>query len=202
MARQIMAACLFGLLVRGWRGFSMLDPFFFIPFACLSAVLVGPMFLDLRRKRPGGPVLAQVAKAVLQACGSVGIMLAVSLAALNYPWYETWLLPQWPTALDAALLSLASATGAAAATALLVAWLPAGAVRWTLRALVFTGLIAWRLAPGNWGNSAIVTVLDWGVSATALSVGMGLMAVDAGLLYLLVRNSRIEQGNPAHMLSA
>src|SRR5437870_1608423 len=111
-ARPLLAAVLLGLLVRAWRGFYMLDPFFLIPFACLSAVLAGPMFLDQWRKEPHGPLLRQVGRAVLPACGSVGITLAVPLIALNYPWYETWLLPQWPTVLDAVVLSLASATGA------------------------------------------------------------------------------------------
>jgi hypothetical protein len=187
--RQIFAVVLLGLLVRAWRGFSMLDPFFFIPFACLSMVLAGPMFLALVRKEHRGAVLRQVAKAVLRACGAVGVMLAVPLVALNYPWYETWLLPQWPTALDAALLSVASATGVAAATGLLLTWLPAAAVKWTLRALFSMALIAWRFAPGDWGNSTIVTVLDWGVSTTALSIAAGLAVADAGLLYLLGKSA-------------
>jgi hypothetical protein len=189
IVRQVLAAVLLGLLVRAWRGFSMLDPFFFIPFACLSVVLAGPMFVDLRRKDQSGPLLRQLTRAVVLACGSVGIMLAVPLVTLNYPWSETWLLPQWPTAIDAVLLSLAGATGAAAATGLLLVRLPAVAVKWALRVLVLSGLIAWRFAPGDWGNSAIVKVMDWGISKTALSIAAALVMADAVLLYLLVRHN-------------
>ena len=192
--RQLMAAVLLGLLVRAWRGFDA-DPFSHSPFACLAAVLAGPTFLDLRRKEPDAPVLRLVGWAVARACGSVGIMVAVPLVALNYPWYETWLLPQWPVALDAVLLSLASATGAAAMTALLLARLSGGAVKWILRTFFLVGLVAWRFAPGAWGNSTIVTVLDWGVSTTALSMVAVFVAADAAFIYLLMRKTSPESAS-------
>src|ERR1041385_2389294 len=94
-ARQLSGAILLGVLVRIWRGFSMLDPLFFIPFACLSALLAVPMFLDERRREPDTPVLRHVIRAVGSACGLVGVMLAAPLLALNYPWNDTWFLPEW-----------------------------------------------------------------------------------------------------------
>lgn len=188
--RQIVPAVLLGFLVRLWRGFSMLDPFFLIPFACLSAVLAGPIFLDLWKKQQNRTMVGKIAGAVIRSCGSITIILAVPLVILNYPWYETWLLPQWPTAVDAVLLSIASATGAAAATALLVSRLPAEAVKWIFRVLVFAGLVAWRFSPGDWGNTAIVAVMDWGISTTALSIAAAIVAADLGLLYILIRKTQ------------
>lgn len=188
LARQAFAAVLLGLLVRGWRGYSLLDPFFFIPFACLSAVLAGPVLADLRKKQ-NGPILPLVATAVARSCGSVLLMLAVALVALNYPWYETWLLPEWSTALEAVLLSLAAATSAASLTGLLLARFPGAAVKWIFRITVFLGLLAWRFAPGAWGNATIMTVMDWGVSTTALCLGAALVLTDAALIYLLSRRA-------------
>lgn len=190
-ARQVFAAIMLGLFIRNWRGLSMIDPFFLIPFACLSALLAGPTLAALRRKNPAYPVLLQVAQAVVRSCGSIAIMLGLPLIILNYPWTETWLLPEWPTALEAVLLSLAAATAAAALTALLMSRFGPAAVKWTFRALMLAALIAWWRAPGDWYNTTVRTVMDWGITTTALSTATALVAADAAILYLLARRPAI-----------
>lgn len=165
----------------------MLDPFFFIPFACLSAVLAAPILIDLRGKEKNAPILRLVTKSVARACASVAVMLGAPLIALNYPWNETWVLPQWSTVADAALLGLASATAAAALAALLLARLHAATVKFIFRVFIFACLFAWRFTPDDWGNLTIVRVMDWGVSTTALSVCTALIIADLGLLYFLAR---------------
>src|SRR5690242_18206423 len=86
-----------GLFVRYRRGHSMLDPFFFIPFACLSVVLAGAILAGLWKRR-GDPPRVQVYSAVARACGWMSMILAVSLASLNLmPWRGEWALPEWTT---------------------------------------------------------------------------------------------------------
>jgi hypothetical protein len=184
---QSVAALVLGLFVRQWRGFSMLDPFFFIPFACLSAVLAGPIVVDLRRKQPVIPALRHAAEAALRSVFSIALATVASIAALNYPWTDSWLLPEWTTAVEAALLSVAGALAAASLTAMLTAKMSPGAVKWLFRTLVLMGVIAWRAIPAAWSNQAIITTMEWGLATTMFSLGLALLTVDAGLLYLLSR---------------
>jgi hypothetical protein len=153
----------------------MLDPFFLIPFACLSIIMI--------------PNRTRVLPAVFRACGTVFCIVSVALIALNLPWEGTLLLPEWPVALDAIFLSIASAVGAAAASALFLSRLKPATSKWIVRAFVFTGLLAWRFTPVLASNAIIEKVMDWGLSTTALSVGAVLVLLDIALLRLLSRTA-------------
>lgn len=173
MAKNLIAVGLLGLFVRMWRGYSMLDPFFFIPFACLSVILVGPLVLKENA----------IWKPVLLSCASACSILLVALTALNLPWQGAWLLPEWTVAVDALLLSGASATAVAVATRLFVNSMS----KWVFRGIMLAGLIAWRFTPIPWSNSMVEHVMDWGLSTTALSAAAALVMLDAGLIYILSR---------------
>jgi len=186
---QIGAAVWIGFFIRFWRGFSMLDPFFLIPFACLSAILAGPTLLELARKKPTQQMLQRVLEAAARASGSVLLMLAIALASLNYPWHEKWLLPEWSTAIEAALLSVASAFAASALTGLCCSRLSLRYVKWMFRGLALAVLIVWRELPGDLSNKAIVATMEWGMATTVIAIAVFLFTVDAGLLYLLSRRT-------------
>ena len=172
---QILPAVALGLFVRYWRGFSMLDPFFLIPFACLSIIMI--------------PNRTRVVPAVIRACATVFCIVSVALIALNLPWEGTLLLPEWPVAFDAIFLSIASTTAAAAVSSLFLARLKPATAKWIVRAFVFAGLLAWRFTPIPASNAIIEKVMDWGLSTTALTVGAALILVDIALLRLLPRTA-------------
>jgi len=187
VATQIGAALWIGLFLRYWRGFSMLDPFFLIPFACLSAILAGPTLLDLARKKPTQPTLRRVIEASARASGSVLLMLAIAVVSLNYPWHDKWLLPEGSTAVEALLLSIASAFAAAALTSLACARLSPRYVKWIFRGLALAVLIVWRELPADLSNKAIIATMEWGMATTMIGIALALLTVDAGLFYLLSR---------------
>jgi hypothetical protein len=177
-----------GLFVRYRQGQSMFDPFFFIPFSCLSAILVGPLLIELH-KQSQAPVLIQVRKSVTRACVWMSLILLVSFFTINLmPWGGSWLLPAWTTVADAALLSVTVTTAMASIMALLLTRLPPAAAKWFFRALVFGAMLMYSAAPAQWTGHTIEAVLERGLSVVAVTVAAGLALIDAGLLRLLARS--------------
>jgi hypothetical protein len=189
-AVNVVAAAALGLFVGFWRGYSMLDPFFLIPFACLSAILAGPIVIELRAKTPTKPVLRQAGEAALRAFALIALILAVAVVSFNYPWRDAWVAPDWATIGEAVLMSSASSLASAALVALLAARLRAATVKRLFRALVLILLIAWRFSPQAWANEAVMTTLDWGMTTTMLSIAAALLLFDAGAVYLLWTSTR------------
>jgi drug/metabolite transporter (DMT)-like permease len=178
-----------GLFVRYRMGPSMFDPFFFIPFSCFSAILAGPLLIRLNEQSQE-PVPVQVRRAVTRACLWISLILLVSILSLNFmPWGGEWLLPEWTTVLDAALLSVTATTAMAALMALLLSRLPPRVAKWFFRALVFVAILLYSAAPAQWTGHTIETVLERGLSTVALTVAATLALLDAGLLRLLARSS-------------
>lgn len=151
----------------------MLDPFFFIPFACLSVILVGPAVMQEKK----------VWRPVLLSCASAWAILLVAIAALNVPWEGGLLLPEWTVAAEALLLSAASTTAVAVLTKLLLNFMS----KWIFRGVMLAGLLVWRFTPIPWSNAVVEHVMDWGLSTTAISAAVLLTLIDAGLIYLLSR---------------
>src|SRR5712692_726851 len=95
-----------GLFLRNRLGPSMFDPFFFIPFACLSVILVGAILTEIRR-RSQARLTVQVRQAVTRAFVCMSLILLVSVLTLNLmPWRGEWSLPEWTTVVNAALVSV------------------------------------------------------------------------------------------------
>jgi len=164
----------------------MLDPFFFIPFACMSMILVGPILMKIQR-RSQAPLTVQVRQAVTRACASMALILLVSILSLNMmPWRGEWSLPEWTTVVDAALVSLTATTAMAAVMALLLWTLPAVAAKWFFRGVLLSGLLLYRNS-GPWTSHTIQTVLSYGLSTVSLTIAAGLALVSAGLLRRLAR---------------
>jgi hypothetical protein len=177
-----------GLFVRNRQGPAMFDPFFFIQFACLSMVLVGPILTKIQR-RSQAPVSVQIRQAVARACGYMSLILLVSILSFNLmPWRGAWSLPQWTTVVDAALLSLTATTVMAAVMGLLLWRLPAAVAKWFFRGFLLCGLLLYRNGAGQWSSYTIETVLPYGLSTVALTLAAVLALVSAGLLRLLVRD--------------
>src|SRR6266571_733150 len=127
---QALGILTVGMLVRYRQGPSMFDPFFFIPFACLSVILVGPILTEIRRRSQASATV-QVRQAVTRACGCMSLILLVSILSLNLmPWRGEWTLPEWTTLVDGVLVSLTATTVMAAVMALLLWTLPAVAAKW------------------------------------------------------------------------
>src|SRR6185436_4187366 len=189
---QAMGILSVGLFVRYWAGAAMLDPFFFIPFACLSAILVGPLLIKLYEESEE-PVAIQLRKAVTRACVWMLLILLVSVLALNLaPWSGVWLFPAWTTAVDAALLSITFTAAVGVVMALLLARLSPGVARWFFRALVFVTLLLYSAAPPQWTAHTIEAVQERGLSTVTLTLAAGLALLAAGLLRLLARPSAEE----------
>src|SRR5260370_5716235 len=149
---QAVAILSVGLFVRNRQGPAMFDPFFFTPFACLSVILVGPILTELRRHSRDA-VIVQVRQAVTRACGCMSLILLVSILSLNLmPWGGEWSLPEWTTAVDAALVSVAATTAMAGIMGLLLWRLPAGIAKWFFRGFLFCGLLIYRNAGGRWSS--------------------------------------------------
>src|SRR5262249_48221301 len=133
---QALGILTIGTLVRYRQGPAMFDPFFFIPFSCLSIILIGPILIDLRR-RSQEPITVQVRRAVWSAYASMGLVLLVSTLAINLaPWRGEWTLPEWITVLDAAALSMAATTAMGCLMGLLLRKAPAAVAKWLLRGLL------------------------------------------------------------------
>ena len=165
----------------------MFDPFFFIPFACLSAILVGPILMEIRRNSQA-PVTVQVRRAVTRACGCMLLILLVAMLSLNLmPWRGEWSLPEWTTVVDAALVSVTATAVMAGVMGLLLWRLPAGVAKWFFRGFLLCGLLLYRNPSGQWSSYTIETVLSYGLSTVALTLAAGLALVSAGLLRLLTR---------------
>ena len=191
---QVLGILLVGLFVGFRLGPSMLDPFFFIPFTCFSAILAGPILTEVSRRNKGS-IAVQVRLAVTRACVCMSLILIVSLLSLNLmPWGGEWLLPEWTTVIDATLLSVTGTTAVAAVMALLLSRLTPGAAKWIFRALVICGLLIYRGGPGVWSNYGVEMVLKYGLSTVAVILAAGLALFSAGLLRMLGRQ-HITTGN-------
>jgi len=186
---QAIGILFVGLFVRYRMGPSMFDPFFFIPFSCFSAILAGPLLIKLN-EQSGEPVPVQVRRAVTRACVWMLLILVISVVSLNLtPWRGIWLLPEWTTVLDAALLSVTTATAMAALMALLLSRLPPGVAKWLFRAIVFVAMLLYSASPAQWTGHTIQAVIEHGLSTVALTVAATLALLDAGLLRLLALSS-------------
>jgi len=184
---QVIGILSVGLFVRFRMGPSMFDPFFFIPFSCFSASLAGPLLIKLNG-RSKEPVPVQVRRAVTRACVWMLLILVISVVSLNLArWRGEWLLPEWTTVLDAALLSVTTTTAMASFMALLLSRLPPGAAKWFFRAIVFVAMLLYSAAPPQWVGHTIQAVIERGLSTVALTLAAALALLDAGLLRLLAR---------------
>ncbi len=186
---QALGILTVGMLVRYRQGPSMFDPFFFIPFSCLSVILVGPILIELRR-RSKDAVTIQIRRAVTNACASMALVLLFCVLSINLaPWRGEWILPELTTVVDAAALSLAATTTMAAIMGLLLWRLPAGAAKWFFRGFLLCALLLYRNANGHWSTFTIETVLSYGISTVTLAVAAALALISFGLLKLLARVS-------------
>ncbi len=179
---QVTAVVFVALLVRLQQGASMFDPFFFIPFACLSAILAGPILIGLHREsRDSMPIL--VRRAVIRACSWMLAILAASVLAFNLlPWTGAWLFPEWTTALYAALMSVTTTAAMAMVMALFLLRLPAGAAKWLFRGIMLALLLLYRAVPAEWSGHTIEAVLERGLSTVVLTAAAALTLLDVGLL--------------------
>ncbi len=132
--------CVVADLIADRRGFTLVDPYFFIPFACLSAAIAGPL-----AAAKAGSVWASV----LQACSIPAAILAASLSLLNLAApHGIWVFPEWPLLLESAALSLASASASAGIARLLVTRLSPRIVAWGFRVATLAAILAYRAWPG------------------------------------------------------
>ena len=73
---SIAGAIGIGVMIAAQLGPAMVDPLFFIPFACLSAFLAGQSVAT-------EPLTPRIGLAVLRSCGFMAATLAVGLALVN-----------------------------------------------------------------------------------------------------------------------
>ena len=136
---HIAGALLVAGLITEWRGFTLFDPYFFIPFACLSA-MVAPTIVAAK---PG-----HLIRAVLQACAAPAIILALSVGLLNLaapP--KIWAFPPVSLVAEATALSLIATTATAALARFLLSRISPQTMRWGFRAVALCAIVAWRYWP-------------------------------------------------------
>jgi hypothetical protein len=127
---RIAGALFVADLIADRRGFTLLDPWFFTPFACLSALLV-------TRK-------AAMKRAVLEACAAPLAILALALGLLNAAAPPgIWAFPSPLLMLE----TVAAAFSAALLTWLLMQRLSPQIVCWAMRAAVLAAILMWRYIP-------------------------------------------------------
>lgn len=164
---SIVGAIAIGVLIATQLGSAMLDPLFFIPFACLSAFLAGQSVAESKS--------CQIGLAVLRSTSFMAAVLGVSLALLNLD--PPRRLPDWQTTLAALVLSVSSAFLTAVCSWRILQRFSARVVKWLLR----TGMLAlyclYRWMPGEW--------LAW-VSDTASNIGVVLPSIVFACMFSLL----------------
>jgi len=75
----------------------------------------------------------------------------------------------------------------AAVMGLLLWRLPPGAAKWFFRGFLLCALLLYRNANGQWGNSTIETVLNYGISTVTLTAAAAMALISFGLLRILAR---------------
>ena len=126
-------------LITEWRGFTLFDPYFFIPFACLSATIV-PAIVSAR---PGILI-----RPIFEACAVTAIILALSVGLLNLAApHGIWAYPSRVLVAEATGLSLLSAAATALLARFLMRRISAPALRWIFRAATLCAILAWRYWP-------------------------------------------------------
>jgi hypothetical protein len=176
------------------RGRTMCDPFFLLPLASFSGLLVGPMLIDSFRKNRSQPTAALLTGSVTRAVGVVMLILMLSLALVNlFSWNGQVLLPNVETAIWAVALSITAAVAAAAGLVLALSRLPLNTVRWGFRAAgVLVFLAYWEL-PMGWPVSWYALVADWGLSPVAFGWVLLLASIAAAALFFLKRGPETTQ---------
>ena len=140
---SIAAAIGIGVMIAAQLGPAMVDPLFFIPFACLSAFLAGQSVATEPLMTP-----PRIGLAVLRSCGFMAATLAVGLALVNLD--PPRRLPDWQTAIAAGVLSISVAFLAACCASWISQRFSPNAARWTIRAAMLALYCFYRWMPGEW----------------------------------------------------
>jgi hypothetical protein len=177
---QGLAILAIGVFVAVWRSFSLLDPFFLIPFLSCAAVLVGPIVVAgfVSYSDP----LELLLHAVLRACASTVLALIIALLWLNYQWKGELLLPDGPIFFSALLLSLSVTTLGAILMLFSRERLTAPRATWIYRAAVLCIVLVYMYFPQSWSNAITEFLIEHGTAQVVLGIAVLLTAVDAALL--------------------
>ena len=183
---QAIGILALGVFVGFWRSFSLLDPFFLIPFLSCAAVLVGPIvvagFISY-----SDPVELLV-HAVLRACVSTLLAFLIALLWLNYQWAGELLLPDGPVFFSAILFSLSLTTLGGILILFSRERLTASRAMWIYRAAILLVVLLYTYFPQAWSNAITEFLLDFGTAQVVLGIAVLLTAVDAALLMKLSRD--------------
>jgi hypothetical protein len=190
----ILAVSIFVLMKRGA---TMCDPFFLLPFSLFSALLAGPILIDKCRQYPNRPAGMLVSGAAAQSSGAVLLILALSLALVNLAvWHGHVLIPTVETCFWTVVLSVTAAFAAGAGLLVFRSSGSMNTMKWISRALALAAVLAYRYLPIEWSSDWIGTVLDWGITPTAIALEAVLIAAAATCLYVLRRRERITAAQP------
>ena len=126
-------------LIADRRGFTMFDPYFFIPFACLSVIFVAPVVTF---------TAAGFARVLLPALAMPAAMLACALLLLNLAAPPgIWAFPPPGLVFEATVASLLATAAGAVLKRQLGARLSPKLVQWAFRCAALGGIVAWRYWP-------------------------------------------------------
>jgi hypothetical protein len=178
-----LAILAIGVFLAVWRSFSLLDPFFLIPFLCCAAVLVGPMVVAgfISYSDP----LELLIHAVLRACASTLLALLIELLWLNYQWKGELLLPDGPIFFSALLLSLSLSTLGGIFILFSRNRMTATRATWIYRSMVVSAILIYIYFPKAWSNATTEFLIEHGTAQVILGVAVLITAVDAVLLMKL-----------------
>lgn len=123
-------------LIADRRDFTILDPDFFIPFSCLSALLVAPIVVA----RP-----VPIARAITEACTAPAAILAMALALLNAAAPPgIWAFPSLLLIVESLAAGIALTTCAAFLTRWMLSRVSSRVIVWGFRGAALSALLIWR----------------------------------------------------------
>jgi hypothetical protein len=194
IAMRIFALFIVSAFVLIEWGVTMCDPSLFLPLSCFSAVLVGPIVIDLSRRFPNRSKIALIRGAVIRASGSVLLIVIFSLLLVNLFFrYGQTRLPDVETFLWAVALSVTAASSVAATLALLLSWVSLQAAKWGSRAIMLGIVLLYRYLPPAWSIFLSGLVDEWGLTRVAFLWWLLFAATASAALVLLRRRKPLSQ---------
>src|SRR5581483_2860137 len=197
IAIQCIAMALVAVFLADRRGFSLFDPLFLIPFACLAALLVAPILVTMHRAGDNRRAFVRIGIAVGRACGAVAVivLLCVGLLDLAAP-HGLWLIPDWQVVLDAALLSIVTSALAAALICTLLKRVPPAVIVWGSRAVMLAAVAGWHWMPLAWHDAILGAIDAHGLTPISLALAGSVGVIAAGFITLAISAENGQKRSP------
>lgn len=173
------------------RGPTMCDPFFLLPLSLFSALLVGPILIEEYRKDENKSSASLVITAAGRASGAILLILAMSLALVNFgSTYGQLLLPTVETCAWTVVLSVTAALAGGAGLLFFRSGRSMNKLKWATRAIGLAAVLCYKYLPPGLSYSWYGIVLDWGITPSAFAFELMLVFIASASLLVLRRREQ------------